>query len=578
MTRGRLIAIIVGALVVDVVWATLPPRARQLSLSPDPRVVRGAIHVHTTHSDGAGTPEDVAAAAHRAGLDFVILTDHGDGLRMPDRPRYVDGVLVIDAVEISTADGHYVALGIGQAPYRLAGDARDVIEDVHRLGGFGFAAHPDSPKPDLRWREWTASLDGVEWVNADSDWRDETRATLARVLVTYWFRGPESIAGTFDRPVETLARWDRLSSTERIAAIAGADAHERLPLRPGAEPGEGASLHVPSYESSFRAMSNSVRLGVPLTKTDASAASDAALLLSAIRAGHVFTVIDGVEGPARLDFHAESADGRAEMGDDLVSAGRVRLSAAITPPDPDATVVIMKDGHDVATPTADSATTAIVEPGEPPATYRVEVRLPGAPGTPPVPWIVSNPIYVRDVPRASPMPAPIAEVLRTLTDGRGSRAWAIEKHAASDAGAEAATLADGTPVFRFAWRLGSGRPAGQYAALALPVSAADFADADRVAVSLRAPQPMRISVQMREPQGDGRRWQRSVYVDATPRTIDVPFSEMRGIEAGRDAPLDPSKVTTLLLVVDTVNALPGSAGEFQVGQVAVVRSTPTSGP
>ena len=84
-------------------------------------------------------------AARRAGLDFVILTDHGDGLRAPDPPRYVDGVLVIDAVEISTADGHYVALGIGQAPYRLAGDARDVIDDVHRLGGFGFAAHPDLP-------------------------------------------------------------------------------------------------------------------------------------------------------------------------------------------------------------------------------------------------------------------------------------------------------------------------------------------------------------------------------------------------------------------------------------------------
>ena len=103
-------------------------------------------------------------------------------------------VLVVDAVEISTADGHYVALGIGQAPYRLAGDARDVIDDVHRLGGFGFAAHPDSPKPDLRWREWDVPLDGLEWLNADSEWRDETRSALARTFLTYWIRGPESIA------------------------------------------------------------------------------------------------------------------------------------------------------------------------------------------------------------------------------------------------------------------------------------------------------------------------------------------------------------------------------------------------
>src|SRR5262245_7556875 len=203
MTRGRLLATIVAVAIVSAIWTLLPPRARQLSLTPDPRVVRGAIHVHTTRSDGAGTPDEVAHAAHRAGLDFVILTDHGDGLRVPDAPRYVEGVLVIDAVEISTADGHYVALGIGQAPYRLAGDARDVIEDVHRLGGFGFAAHPDSPKPDLQWRDWDVPLDGLEWLNVDSEWRDETRTLfgrtfLTRLFLTYWFRGPESIAEMFD--------------------------------------------------------------------------------------------------------------------------------------------------------------------------------------------------------------------------------------------------------------------------------------------------------------------------------------------------------------------------------------------
>ncbi len=231
MTRGRLLAILVAVAMVSTIWMLLPRRARELALTPDPRLVRGAIHIHTTRSDGAGSPDDVARAASRAGLDFVILTDHGDGLRAPDPPRYVDGVLVIDAVEISTADGHYVALGIGQAPYRLAGDARDVIDDVHRLGGFGFAAHPDSPKADLRWRDWDVPLDGLEWLNADSEWRDETRSALARGFLTYWIRGPESIVRMFSRPVATIGRWDRLTSSSRVVAVAGADAHARVPLR-----------------------------------------------------------------------------------------------------------------------------------------------------------------------------------------------------------------------------------------------------------------------------------------------------------------------------------------------------------
>ncbi len=89
---------------------------------------------------------------------------------------------------------------------------------------------------------------------------------------------------------------------------------------------------------------------------------------------------------------------------------------------------------------------------------------------------------------------------------------------------------------------------------------------------------MRISIQLRVPDGAGLRWQRSVYVDATPRTVDVPFLEMRAIEGGRDARLDLSRVNTLLLVIDTVNAVPGSAGECWVGPVSVLRATATSAP
>ena len=108
--------------------------------------VRGAYHVHTRRSDGTGTVEDVAAAAGRAGLDFVILTDHGDGTRTPDPPRYVGSVLVIDAVEISTRGGHYAALGLRAPGAVPPGRAvrRDVVEDVARLGGVGFVTHPDS--------------------------------------------------------------------------------------------------------------------------------------------------------------------------------------------------------------------------------------------------------------------------------------------------------------------------------------------------------------------------------------------------------------------------------------------------
>src|SRR3954453_18774697 len=115
--------------------ATLPPRPRAVDVPAGwmplaSRTVAGAYHVHTIRSDGHGDRQAVAAAAARAGLKFVILTDHGDGTRPPDPPAYVDGVLVLDAVEISTDEGHYVALDMPRAAYRLGGDAETVIEDV----------------------------------------------------------------------------------------------------------------------------------------------------------------------------------------------------------------------------------------------------------------------------------------------------------------------------------------------------------------------------------------------------------------------------------------------------------------
>ena len=139
----------------------LPPRRCVLPHAPaDPRVVRGSIHVHTARSDGSGSSTMWRRGA-RAGLQFVVITDHGDGTRRRIRRRTDDGVLCIDGVEISTTGGHYVALGLPQTPYRLAGEPRDVVEDVKRFGGFGIVAHPDSPKPELAGPigmcPWTAS-------------------------------------------------------------------------------------------------------------------------------------------------------------------------------------------------------------------------------------------------------------------------------------------------------------------------------------------------------------------------------------------------------------------------------------
>src|SRR5262245_16160139 len=170
MKRAGLLLAIALVAIGALPLATLPP-PRRATVPFDDHTLAGSVHIHTTRSDGRNTPEEIAAIAARLGKQFLIFTDHGDGTRVPDPPTYRSGVLCLDGLEISTGRRHYLALDMTPSVYPLAGEPRDVVEDVRRLGGFGVAAHPDSPKAELRWQDWSAPFDGVEWVNPDTSWR-----------------------------------------------------------------------------------------------------------------------------------------------------------------------------------------------------------------------------------------------------------------------------------------------------------------------------------------------------------------------------------------------------------------------
>ncbi len=49
---------------------------RQAAFTGNSRLLKGVLHVHTTRSDGKGTPEEVLSLYAAKGYDFVSLTDH----------------------------------------------------------------------------------------------------------------------------------------------------------------------------------------------------------------------------------------------------------------------------------------------------------------------------------------------------------------------------------------------------------------------------------------------------------------------------------------------------------------------
>jgi hypothetical protein len=517
--------------------------------------VRGAIHVHTRRSDGSGSPEEVAIAAANAGLKFVVLTDHGDGTRTPVLPVYHRGVLIVDAVEISAEDGHVLALGLAKTPYPLGGDARDIVEDVARLGGMSIAAHPGSAKPELRWTEWASPFDGLEWLNGDSESRDEPWQAWARALFTYPIRPSESLATMLDRPDAVLRRWDALTARRRVVGVAGSDAHARLDVTEDGGNRRPATIRIPGYESMFRAFS----VTATELRLSGDAAADASLLLGAIRQGRIYSTIDGLAGPAAVSFFAVRGGSRWMAGDFVPPGGgdiELRVDGNIPSA---ARVILMKNGA-VAATASGQPFRKTVPAAE--AVYRVEIQLPRAPGNPPIPWVVTNPIYVRAQDESAMPRGGATESSVQYGDGPATD-WRIEVSERSKAALDVTRTTSGTELL-LRWAVGGTKAESPYGAFVMPAGPA-LGGYDRLMFTARADRPMRVSIQLRAENGE--RWRRSVYLDEQPRPLTAFFDDFRpvGVTSQRRLPLNA--IRDVLFVVDTVNAKPGAAGQFWLDDV-----------
>jgi hypothetical protein len=522
--------------------------------------VRGAYHVHSTVSDGTGSVDEIAAAASKAGLQFVILTDHGDGTRVPAPPSYRSGVLCIEAVEVNTTGGHLVALGASQSPYPLAGTPQAVLEDVHRLGGMGIAAHPQSPRASLRWSGWDVPVDGIEWLNADSEWRDELLESLGRLLLTYALRPAETLAAALDRPDSVLARWDAAMASSRVVGLAGADAHARLGFRQQTDPFEETwHVKVPSYEASFKAFSLRVLLDAPLSGDPVRDAND---ILTRVRWGRTFTVIDGLASPGGFEFSATSGGRSAGIGDDLEIAGEVVLHARMAAPAGSRMVILQNGAILFDSKDPETHLGVVAEP----AVYRIEIYAPQGAGEPPIPWLVSNPIYVglRDThrrARTTSVRAPMARRLSIATE-----AWVAEASAGSTSQLQPGAAADGGGAIQWRYQLARGAVNGQYSAVRFPLTG--LGRTDRLQMRVRADRPMRIWVQVRaSTRGGGERWGQSIYLDDTFRTVEVFFDRFQPLGATSSATPPLDAVDALLLVADTLNSRPGDASQVHITEM-----------
>jgi hypothetical protein len=96
---------------------------------------------------------------------------------------------------------------------------------------------------------------------------------------------------------------------------------------------------------------------------------------------------------------------------------------------------------------------------------------------------------------------------------------------------------------------------------------------DRLAFTIRAERPMRVSVQLRAPRegGEAERWHRSVYISPTSEERTVYFDEVSPIGVTQTVKPALNLVRSVLFVVDPVNTKRESSGRIWIKRAALQR-------
>lgn len=132
------------------------------------RTVRVDPHLHTDASyDGHTTPAALLERAREVGLDAVVVTDHDTvaGARSVAElaPEY--DVVAVVGCEVSTADGHLLAIGVDSAP-EPGNPLGETAREIREGGGVAVVPHPFQRSRHGAHAAAIESVDGVEVYNA----------------------------------------------------------------------------------------------------------------------------------------------------------------------------------------------------------------------------------------------------------------------------------------------------------------------------------------------------------------------------------------------------------------------------
>ena len=335
----------------------------------------GAVHIHTTESDGTKPIEEVIAIGRSAGLDFMMFADH---MTLSNRENGHEGIydkmlVVIGYEHNDEADTHHYLLFESPKVYPNEMSAKEYVKAGSDDNALGILAHPDEIRnrlkdyPPYPWHDWTAEgYKGIELWNQMSEWMEKL-THLNKLQMSLSPR--KSMIGPTSR---ILKKWDELNMTKKIVGIAGVDAHE-FPVKVGP-----ITIKIFPYKVHFRCLRTHVLLPEKMSsdleiakKQLYSAIRDCRCYISNVRWGNA----------DKFEFYAENSMEKAISGGQLSTAKGSKLVVKLPAK---ATLKLVHNGEYILESETANFEYSQLQPG----IYRVEAWK-GKRG-----WIFSNHIRI----------------------------------------------------------------------------------------------------------------------------------------------------------------------------------------
>lgn len=538
---------------------------------------KGVYHMHSVFSDGKGTVEEITGAALGAGMDFVILTDHGrPNIESASSTAWKNGVLLMGGSELSLYSGHLAAVGFNVPGYIFPPEPQDAVDEIVGDGGVCFVAHPFDDK--IPWSDWRVKgFTGLEVLSCYSSARKASILRLLAFPARYWVNSNYALTGTLSYPAENMEKWYELNRRGDgfcYYGIFALDAHAKLPVT------KGFQLNYPTYAAMFEIMTVYVKVGNMVMKSPVLASRQ---VVEGLKKGNFFNVIESIAPANGFECWFEDMRGsRTEMGGRTESsAGKLVLTM---PFEFDTEVLVKRDGRDYKRVSVDKRKELEI-PVDGKGFYHMEIYASGHLFDD-LPWILTNPFFVGRAETGVVDTNPVN--VEACMYGKALREeevfFKVERNEGSDGELNFKEDEEGGKATRLTFKLGKDAASGKnfWSAMAARREF-DFSGWKGLGFYARSDVKRRVWVEFRTgTAGKDEVWfKRSVLLEPEWNLYCVPFDEFyltfsetdkennlknkaRGLMDTKEM-----KFTAFFFSVNNANAYEGAEGWFEVKQVGI---------